>query len=162
VSKFAEVVVGSFTGDAEGSNIYDYKIPQKLEDIIESGMRVVVPFGKRMLEGYVVGVKDSTVIDDSRLKPIDSIPDLSHVFNSNVIFLARWMAEEYMCSLTDTLQCILPSEMVMKENRFITLNKIDEDEILRLNCYQKSIIDAVKSSGGAIEIKKISKLGFDI
>jgi primosomal protein N' (replication factor Y) len=56
----------------------------------------------------------------------------------------------------------MPSEMVMKENKFISLNDIIGNEVQSLSDYQKSIIEAIKRSGGTIELKKIGKLGFNI
>ena len=37
---------------------YSYKIPSKLKDSIQVGMRVLVPFGKQKLEGFVLKITD--------------------------------------------------------------------------------------------------------
>ena len=36
----------------------------------EKGMRVVVPFGKRIVEGFIINIKTSSNIEESKLKTI--------------------------------------------------------------------------------------------
>ena len=51
--------------------IFDYNVPSSLESKIQVGVRVSVPFGKMLLEGFVLEIKDSAdrelkdVLDDS-------------------------------------------------------------------------------------------------
>ena len=46
--------------------VFDYIVPKKLEDDIKIGIRVTVPFGRQILEGFVLGIKNNT--DLSSLK----------------------------------------------------------------------------------------------
>ena len=41
---------------------FDYKIPKNLEDIIDVGSRVLVPFGnfKTLEQGYIIKIKTNT------------------------------------------------------------------------------------------------------
>ena len=36
---------------------FDYRIPEKWNQVIKPGMRVIVPFGPRMVQGFVTGLK---------------------------------------------------------------------------------------------------------
>ena len=38
---------------------FTYKINEKLKDKIKVGMRVIVPFGRQKLEGFVLKIKNS-------------------------------------------------------------------------------------------------------
>ena len=57
---------------------YSYIVPTELENLIEVGMRVEVPFGNgnRRIQGFVVGFSTETPEIDE-LKPIASVLDLS-------------------------------------------------------------------------------------
>ena len=35
---------------------YDYRIPVHLQEVIKQGMRVIVPFGPRKVQGFVIGI----------------------------------------------------------------------------------------------------------
>lgn len=42
---------------------FDYVIPQSLETVIQIGMRVVVPFGPRRIQGFVIGIKPQSTLN---------------------------------------------------------------------------------------------------
>ena len=39
---------------------FDYLIPEELEDVIQPGMRVIVPFGPRKVQGFVESIEESS------------------------------------------------------------------------------------------------------
>ena len=39
---------------------FDYLIPQKFQAMVEVGMRVIVPFGPRTIQGYVMDITQQT------------------------------------------------------------------------------------------------------
>ena len=63
---FAEVVVDVMADSLD--KIFDYQCPENID--IKEGHRVLVPFGKRKLEGYVLKLKDSTDYQSRILKEL--------------------------------------------------------------------------------------------
>ena len=65
---------------------YDYAIPVGLEQNVRPGMRVAVPFGRgsRLLEGFVIQVKEETAFFD-RLRPIEAIIDTEPILSAKQI-----------------------------------------------------------------------------
>ena len=60
--------------------LFDYLAPKQLQNapcnkILQPGIRVFVPFGKRVLVGIIVGNSKTSSIPISRLKSIKSIID---------------------------------------------------------------------------------------
>lgn len=55
-----EVIISSNAKDL--NRIFDYNVPSKFESFIKIGSKVTVPFGtmKRLQEGFVIGIKDSS------------------------------------------------------------------------------------------------------
>ena len=49
--------------------IFQYRVPKELEGTLETGMEVVVPFGKGDHErhGYIVGFSDTCDCEESRI-----------------------------------------------------------------------------------------------
>ena len=157
--KYAVVVVDSYINEVQNNNVFDYIIPDKFIDIIKTGIRVIVPFGKnRMLEGYIIEIRDYSEVNPDKLKAIAQIPDLSEIFNIEQIELAKWMCEEYMCSMKDAIQCIMPTDIKMKENKFVVLNNIEESTIFPLNSTEKAIVDIIKENKGKIALNKLNKI----
>lgn len=153
--KFAEVAVSSFTSDTDNITTFDYSIPDDFLPAADTGVRVIVPFGSRHAEGYIINVKEETLIDSEKIKPIEKVVDPERVFSDKNICLARWMSEKYMCSLTDSLKCILPPAMIMKENRMVVLNTSGVTE--KLSSREELIVVFLKKSGGQAPAGRIEK-----
>ena len=43
--------------------VFEYSVPKELENSIKVGIRVLVPFGRMTLEGFVLEIKDSKTTD---------------------------------------------------------------------------------------------------
>ncbi|MGG3494204.1 hypothetical protein ABES19_31045, partial [Brevibacillus choshinensis] len=56
---------------------FDYRVPAWLTPLIQVGSRVVVPFGPRKLQGYVVGISENEAdfVDNNRLKDVEQVVD---------------------------------------------------------------------------------------
>ena len=54
----AEVIID--IKNKQVNRTFDYNIPQHLENILEVGFRVSVPFGNTTRMGYIVNIKDET------------------------------------------------------------------------------------------------------
>lgn len=170
---FAEVAVLSHISGDDNSG-FDYIVPDRFYNIVKRGIRVIVPFGsKRLIEGFVVDIKDRTDIPLNRLKAIADIPDHNEVFNEKQILLAKWMSKEYMCSLSDSLRSIIPPEMVLNVKEMTVkgvslnveigeaeelINKLMEDKRSR---GQGEVLETVKSFKGPVTQKiLVDSFGF--
>lgn len=91
---------------------FDYIVPEKFQDILTSGMRVVVPFGPRKIMGFVVDIVSES--DRDKLKSIIEVPDLHPVLTDELIELAKWMAKDTISLSIHSLQAMLPQ--VLKSN----------------------------------------------
>lgn len=166
---FAEVAVQSYVS-GDGMNIFDYIIPERYHNIIKTGMKVTVPFGRnRLVEGYIINLKNDTDIETDRLKSIEGVEDCHLFFNEKQVELARWISEEYMCSITDSLKCILPPDVSGKTLKGVVLNiskiqceKLIED--LKYNKRYKSQVEILellnKIDGGIAERELIENYSF--
>ena len=60
-------------------NAFTYAIPDELIDSVKIGVRVVAPFGKRVLTGFVINLSEISDIKE-KIKPIRDVlgrkPDL--------------------------------------------------------------------------------------
>lgn len=129
----AEVIINSNVKNL--NKIFDYTIPIELENKINIGSRVFVPFGnmKKLEEGFVIGIKEKS---EYKLKSIDSVEENSSL-NKEKIELAKIMAHRYFCNISDCIKLMLPpgtttknfnNRITDKLQNFVYLRK-DEEEI---------------------------------
>ena len=102
---------------------FDYKIPDALNNCIEVGMRVLVPFGRggKLVEGYVVRLHSTCEISENRIKQIKEVIDEEAIFSYSMLKLAFWMKQEYMCTFVEALQCIMPAGIKTKHITMVSL-----------------------------------------
>ncbi len=91
--------------------IFDYSC----FDDAKIGTKVLVPFGKRSLEGYIIDLKDTTDVPLGKLKPITKILDSEPILTQEMLLLANFMVKKYNLKFVDTLKLFLPA--IMRNNK---------------------------------------------
>lgn len=104
---------------------FDYEVPAALEEWIEVGSRVGVPFGGRVLQGFVTQLTDTTDVAISRIKPVSELLDHVPPLLPDLIELAQWMSEKYCCSWTTALQAMIPAALKGKAERLIGIQDVE-------------------------------------
>ncbi|WP_214482635.1 primosomal protein N' [Bacillus sp. SM2101] len=99
---------------------FDYEIPAKWTVIIQAGMRVIVPFGSRKVQGFVVEIKNHSDFD--KLKPIQTILDVTPVLNNELLNLGSWLSNYALCYTISAYQAMLPAALRAKYDKEIKLS----------------------------------------
>ncbi|MBP3961116.1 primosomal protein N' [Paenibacillus lignilyticus] len=106
---------------------FDYTIPAGLIGWVEIGSRVGVPFGGRVLQGFVIGLADYADVDVSKLKPIAELLDHVPPLSPDLVELAQWISEKYFCALTTALQVMIPAALKGKADSVVTISEEEQD-----------------------------------
>ncbi|MDR1600053.1 MAG: primosomal protein N' [Oscillospiraceae bacterium] len=104
---YCEVVVE--IARPELARVFTYRVPDGLD--VRIGSRVRAPFGSRSVEGYVLGLRDSTDLPPERVKPVGSLLDDTPALLPELIGLARWMERQYACLPVESLRLLIPAQM---------------------------------------------------
>lgn len=128
----AEVIINSKVKTLNKK--FDYKVPKEIEDLICVGSRVLVPFGKykELEEGYVIKLKDKS---DFELK---EIAEFDENISMEKIELARWMARNYFCNVSECIKLMITPGMRDKKKEKRVTDKIQN--FIYLN-FEKEKID---------------------
>ena len=102
---------------------FQYRIPLEMEQEINPGVVVTVPFGKgnTLRKGYVIGVTGKAKYDTARIKEIQGVSTDDETTESRLIALAAWMKETYGSTMIQALKTVLPvkDKVRAKEKRLI-------------------------------------------
>jgi len=88
-----------------------YRVPDSLVDEMEPGRRVVVPFGRGELTGWVDELLSEPAELPSRVREILDSPDTEPLFDSELLALCRWVARYYVAPLGLTFRAALPARL---------------------------------------------------
>ncbi len=98
---------------------FTYLVPDRFDEDAVPGARVLASFGHRKLTGFIVNRTDVTELDE--LKSIEEVLDPVPLFTLEVLELARWLAEYYLCGWGEVLKAALPAGIHLNSERVIRL-----------------------------------------
>ena len=91
---------------------FTYQIPEKFQDFLQIGMRVVVEFGNgnRKIQGFVTGLTDE-YSGEHQLKSVIDVLDLNPVLSDEAMAMADWLTQRTFAFKIRCLQVMLPNAM---------------------------------------------------
>ena len=105
--------------------IFQYRIPKEMEGRLQTGMEVLIPFGRanRETKGYVIGFSEKCNYDPEKIKEITQISQNHIAIEAKLVALAAWMKEHYGGTMIQALKAVLPikQQEKQKEQRSIRL-----------------------------------------
>lgn len=87
--------------------VFEYSCPPETQ----VGCRVKVPFGGRVIEGFVIGVSPDSAFAAEKIKPVTKIYDEQPALVPECFALMERIAERYRVPKAASLRLFLPSEM---------------------------------------------------
>lgn len=139
---------------------FTYKINKEQLSLLKVGMRVVVPFGKQTLEGFVLKIYENKDVSlENKLKEIISIVDTYPILNEELLTLGKYISKTTLCSLMTSYQAMLPKalkakkkvNMTPKYDTYICINYGMYNNDIKFNASQEKILELLK------ENKKVKK-----
>lgn len=120
---------------------FTYRIPEKLNKSIMVGQRVLVPFGPRKIEGFVLNIIDYMELSYS-LKDVIEVIDDEPVLNDELLELGKFISRKTLCNLITCYQMMLPKALkarngVVVSKKYISYLKLNE-------CYE-NIVSKIKN-----------------
>ena len=102
---YAEVIVDIAHSNVD--KIYEYSCGEG----VVAGSRVKVPFGGRVVDGFVVGVSATSAYPPEKIKPVSFVYDEPPALVEECFFLMNELAARYRVPKAVCLRLFLPAEM---------------------------------------------------
>lgn len=145
--------------DTGADSLFDYVVAEQL-GAVGPGQRVQVPFGRanKLCPAFVV-----KVIDDPdgiaqcrrfRLKAVKAILDEAPLLDEQLLQLAQWISQYYVCPLGQALSAMIPAavkkDVGVKKKAIVYLLPEAEIEAEKLTSKkQQALIDVLQKAGAA-------------
>lgn len=112
---------------------FTYRVPPDLKPFVTPRVRVKVPFAKRTLIGFVVGVEEEQ--EESPFVPndISEVIDLDPVIDSTCFNLCSWAAHHYCAALGLALKASFPPGLDIEKYLMATA---ENEDILKINRFR--------------------------
>src|SRR5262249_25687216 len=93
---------------------FTYRLPASFAANARAGCRVLVPFGKQLLTGYIVDVHETIEETGQRdegfeIKDVEELFDAERLVTAELINLTKWIADYYYAPWGETIKSSLPA-----------------------------------------------------
>ena len=142
----AEVLVEIVSKQMDAT--FTYRIPDSLMNQVAVGKRVLVPFGKQKVEGFVLSVSQKEV--DFPLKDMEEVVDEEVILNEELLSLGKYISKKTLCSLITAYQAMLPRALKAKYGHTVSKKELSYLSLLDISYVpktqkQKEVIDIVSA-----------------
>lgn len=154
---FADILVEVVSKNTDKT--FTYKIPDGMEAFV--GMRALIPFGKRVIEGFIVKIYDKLDVD-YEVKDIIKLVDEKPVLNEEMLEIGKYISKKTLSPITSAYQTMLPRALKAKEKTNINKKILKYVKIISDGNFtsdkQKMIFNYIKERGEVLksEVNKIS------
>ena len=95
---------------------FTYRLTPEQTGQAEVGARLVVPLGRSVVTGYILGLQDKPAAElaESDIKDAKELLDETPVCGPEILQLARWVADYYACPIGEVIKAALPPGMSPK------------------------------------------------
>ena len=137
---------------------FTYSIPEHLQGQVETGMRVLAPFGPRKLTGYVVGLTDRCE-GAFETKSIEDLPDGAPVLSKELLALTRWVADYYNAGWGEVIKAALPGGLDEDHHEIFFITDQGESALKKRTLPQNALrILLVLQSKTSLNKKQLQKI----
>ncbi|MEA1969229.1 MAG: primosomal protein N', partial [Thermodesulfobacteriota bacterium] len=134
---------------------YIYKAPEHLDREAMPGMRVLVPFGRRRVTGYILSRQDKS--NGYNVKLILDLLDDAPLFPQSMIQIFKWLSDYYIHPIGEVIKTALPVGLNRYDVSFVSVTPkgLKEQEQGGLTPGESTIIEILMHKG-ALPLKSIA------
>jgi primosomal protein N' (replication factor Y) (superfamily II helicase) len=114
---------------------FTYRLPPAMGEVAQPGSRIVVPFGRKLVTGYIVGLRSSlpagSPLAELEIKEAEELVDAIPLIASDVLELTKWVAGYYAAPWGEVLKAALPPGISQSVEEFLSLTAKGHEELLQ-------------------------------
>ncbi len=147
--------------------LFTYRIPNEFKEVIVTGARVIVQFGRQKVVTGIVEKVHTTPPELYAAKPILELLDTEPVVTPLQVDVMKWMAEYYMCTLGEVVNAALPSGLKLSSESRIQLHPeknwseldmpFDDRELILLNALDNNESLTYREAADYLQLKSAYK-----
>ncbi|MFM2387825.1 MAG: primosomal protein [Bacteroidota bacterium] len=136
--QFAEVILPLPFGTT-----FTYGIPLEFQEAIAIGMRVEVPFAKKLQSGIVASLHNNKP-DAFAVQSIKQLIDVVPILQEKDIAFWQWISNYYMCSIGDVMASVVPAHLKLSSETALVLNPQFAGDMQALNDAEYMLVEALQ------------------
>ncbi len=138
---------------------FHYRIPEKMKDSLQVGMRVLVPFKGRKVTGFSIDLLDQPPKDvEGKLLEVEDLLDEAPLIAPPMLRFYHWISDYYLYPLGEVIKTGLPPGLHLKSGQFLSLTERGMNSLAggELDPIQVKVLKEIGRCG-KVSVKKILK-----
>jgi primosomal protein N' (replication factor Y) len=134
--------------------VFTYRIPFELNDQLQFGVRVIVPFGRsKLLTGIVIEIHER-IPEAYQAKFIEHVLDEFPIVTAKQFQFWKWISSYYMAPLGDVMNASLPANFKLSSESKVVLHPDFEND-QQLDDREQIIVDSLHTND-QMDLKELS------
>lgn len=125
---------------------FTYRLPLMLRGEAQLGSRLLVPFGRQHLTGYIVALHEALDPADNLLaeeiKEAEELLDTEPLLTPEILEITRWVADYYAAPWGEVLKAALPAGLNATVEQVLSITPEGRDELSRLPLHRTATAKA--------------------
>ncbi|MGV3632369.1 MAG: replication restart helicase PriA [Bacteroidota bacterium] len=138
-------------------NEFSYRVPFEMNDFIQAGMRVVVPFGKAKLYTAIVTKVHEQAPANYQAKYIEYLLDEYPIVTGKQYRFWKWISSYYMAPIGDVMNAALPSNFKLASETKVAIHPDFDGDATALNDRHFQVVEALEVRE-ILDLKEISDI----
>jgi primosomal protein N' (replication factor Y) len=136
---------------------FTYRIPFDLNDYVQFGQRVIVPFGKnKLITGLIVRIHQE-VPTIYQAKFIEHLLDDSAIITHKQFDFWKWISSYYMAPIGDVMNAALPANFKLASETKIVIHPEFDTNLDQLDERENKVVEALEINE-EIDLKELSEI----
>jgi primosomal protein N' (replication factor Y) len=131
-----------------------YRVPDSLEREVEPGCRVVVPFGRKQLVGWVDKLDPEPEKPPASVRDILDVPDSEPVLSLELLELCRWVSRYYVAPIGLTFRAALPARLTSESAQRIRLAEAGAEGS---TVSERTLVELLGRHKGPVKLSSVRK-----
>ena len=132
---------------------FTYSLPADFADDVQSGCRVIVPFGKKKYYTAIVYNVHYCAPTQYEVKEVTAVLDASPILLPVQFKFWKWIAEYYLCTQGDVYKAALPSGLKLESETIVEYNP-DFEAQEPLSAREQQVLDLLSNDA----VQSVTKL----
>jgi primosomal protein N' (replication factor Y) (superfamily II helicase) len=125
---------------------FTYRLPLALRPDARLGSRLLVPFGRKRITGYIVALLDAldpaADLKEADIKEAEELLDAEPLLTPEILEITRWVAEYYAAPWGEVLKAALPAGLNATVEQVLSITTEGRDELARLPIHRTATAKA--------------------
>ncbi|PVV61367.1 primosomal protein N' [Chryseobacterium sp. HMWF035] len=123
---------------------FTYKVPEELQTRIQTGMRVLVPFGGKKIYTGIVFELHNNAPETFVAKEVISLLDDQPIVPQEQINFWNWLSDYYLCGLGEIYRFAFPSSLKLESETYLKLKPNVKVDFENLDVNEMYLIQALE------------------